>query len=100
MTAPIFTSHIILIKCSFHSHFIINNCEILCLSELHTHDSVWIPGFTLIKQKIREEKHKSIKISGGLAIFIKNEMEKYAKYIPNTCDDSIWIKIKKGKRVK
>ena len=73
----------------------IKKCEILCLSELHTHETVSIPGYTLVKQKIREEKHNSKKISGGIAIFIRNEMEKYIKYAPNTCEDSIWIKIKK-----
>ena len=70
----------------------IGNSEILCLSELHTRESVSIPGYTLIKQKIREEKHKSIKISGGIAVFTRNEIKDYVSYVPNTCADSIWKK--------
>ncbi len=73
----------------------ISKYDIVCLSELHTHDLISIPGFVLKKQKIRKEKHKGPKISGGIAVFIKLDLANSFTIIPNHNIDSIWLK-KKG----
>ena len=39
--------------------------------------------------------HKGPKISGGIAIFARNDVKSYFKHIPNKHDDLIWVKLKK-----
>ena len=69
--------------------------DILGLAELHTEATPSISGFKLIKQKIRKKTHKGPKISGGLALFAKNEIHHMVKYVNNDHEDTIWVKIKK-----
>ena len=70
--------------------------DILGFAELHTETSPSIAGFKLIKQKIRKKTHRGPKISGGLAVFAKNEISHLVSFENNNNDDSIWIKIKQG----
>ena len=69
--------------------------DILGLSELHTNDKPSIKGFKLIKDKIRKKKNMGPKLSGGLAVFAKNELAHKIIYVPNNKEDSIWVKIPK-----
>ena len=39
--------------------------------------------------------HKGPKISGGLAVFVRNELSHLVKLVNNNNENSIWIKIKK-----
>ena len=71
---------------------IISSYDIVCLSELHTNKVISIPGFTLKRQKIRPKNHKGPKISGGIAVFVKNNIAKNFTIIPNKNIDSIWMK--------
>ena len=54
-----------------------------------------IPGFRLIKQKFRDKFHKGPKISGGLAVFVKEFLADFVVLVPNKNEDSIWIKVNK-----
>ena len=74
---------------------IISRNHIVGLAELHTNDKISLPGYKLVKQKIRTKKHKGPKIAGGLALFVKHEIDYLVQLIPNDNEDSIWIKIKK-----
>ena len=74
----------------------ISDSDILGLAELHANEEVCVPGFNLIKQKIREKKFKGPKIAGGLAIFVKAEIEHLVQVIPNNNENSIWIKLGKS----
>ena len=71
---------------------IVSDYDIVCFSELHTDKNISIPGFKLKKQKFRPRTHKGPKISGGLAVFIKHNIEKNFTVMHNTNVDSIWIK--------
>ncbi len=73
----------------------INAYDVVALAELHSEKHLSLPGFLNIKQKIRIKNHKGPKISGGLAVFIKNKYENIIEPISNKNPDSIWIKIKK-----
>ena len=70
---------------------------IVGLSELHTDEVVSLPGYTLMKQNFREKYHKGPKIGGGLAVFVKNYLQKSVKVIPNKNEDSIWIKLNQNR---
>ena len=72
----------------------LKNSDIVAMAELHNEKEVALPGYKLLKQKIRKKVHKGPKISGGLAIFVKNYLHKFVHVIPNTNDDSIWIKFR------
>ena len=69
--------------------------HIIGLVELHTESVPNIPGFKLIKQKIRKKTHKGPKIAGGLAVFAKTEFANLVKPVENDNEDSIWVKLKK-----
>ena len=71
------------------------NFDVLGLVELHTSSKPSIKGFKLIKDKIRQKIHKGPKISGGIAVFAKKEIAHMIKYVPNTNEDSIWVKLSK-----
>ena len=81
------------------THFleIISDYDVVCLSELHTNKTVSIPGFSLKKQKIRPKLHKGPKISGGIAVFLKQSISSNFQLIPNNNIDSIWIQSKETK---
>ena len=73
----------------------IQNSHVLGLVELHTESIPNIPGFKLIKQKIRKNLHKGPKIAGGLAVFARADIAHMIKHVDNDSNDSIWVKIKK-----
>ena len=74
----------------------IRGSDIIGLTELHTNEVVSIPGYKLLKQKFREKHHKGPKISGGLAVFVKTYLQNAVIPIPNSNEDSIWIKVKQN----
>ena len=47
-----------------------------------------------VSQKFRNKKHRGPKIGGGIAVFIRHAISQNFKLIPNTNEDSIWIKSK------
>lgn len=74
---------------------ILSNSDVVALSEIHTQDKdISIPGYRLVKQKIREKKNKGPKISGGMAVFVKETLYDLVHVVPNTNENSIWIKFK------
>ena len=74
----------------------LKNSDIVSISELHTEDKdLFIPGYQLLKQKIRNKTHKGPKICGGIAIFAKDDIFDLTHVVPNYNENSIWIKIKK-----
>ena len=53
----------------------ISDCDIVGLGEIQAGDLVDIPGYTRIKQKIREKKFQGPKIAGGIiGVFVKHEL--------------------------
>ena len=73
----------------------LKNSDIVALAETHTQNKdLSIPGYTLVKNKIREKVHKGPKISGGLALFVKENLYQLVHVVPNTNENSIWIKLK------
>ena len=66
------------------------------VSELHTKNVISIPGFYLKKQKFRDKKHKGPKISGGIAVYVKQNLASNFKIIPTENADSIWLKTTLG----
>ena len=48
----------------------------------------------MVKQKIRDKTFRGPKIAGGIGVFVRNELSHLVELVPNTCDDSIWIRIK------
>ena len=69
--------------------------DVLGIAELHTNSKPSIKGFKLVKDKIRPKTHSGPKISGGLAVFAKKEIAHMIKYVPNSHEDSIWVKFSK-----
>ena len=69
---------------------VVQNTDILCLSELHTSKSISVEGFSTKVQKFREKN--SSKISGGIAVFIRHNLVKKFEIIKNSNPDSIWLK--------
>ena len=69
--------------------------DVLGIAELHTNSKPSIKGFKLVKDKIRPKTHSGPKISGGLAVFAKKEIAHMIKYVPNSHEDSIWVKYSK-----
>ena len=43
---------------------VVSGCDILELIEIHADEEIFVPGFKLIKQKIREKKFKGQNIAG------------------------------------
>ena len=74
----------------------IDECDILGLSELHSNEKVCIPGFKLLKQKIRQKKFRGPKIAGGIAIFVREGMDHFVQVVPNDNENSIWIRLAKS----
>ena len=68
--------------------------DIVGLAELHTNEEISLEGFTLLKKKFRVETHKGPKISGGIAVFVKNHLQDMVQYVPSENEDSIWVKVK------
>ena len=75
----------------------LENSDIVALTELHTEEKdLFIPGYKLLKEKIRKKIHKGPKIGGGIAVFSKENIFDSAHVVPNTDENSIWIKLKKN----
>ena len=73
----------------------LRNSDVVSLAELHTEEEgVFLPGYRLLKQKIRKKVHKGPKIGGGIAVFVREELGDLAHVVPNTNENSIWIHIK------
>ena len=74
----------------------LQNSDIVALTELHTEEKdLFIPGYKLLKQKIRKKRHKGPKVSGGIAVFSKESLFDSTHVVPNTNENSVWIKFKK-----
>ena len=68
----------------------------MSLTELHTEETdLFIPGYKILKQKIRKKTNKGPKIGGGIAVFAKENIFDSSHVVPNTNENSIWIKLKK-----
>ena len=77
----------------------LQNSDIVALTELHTEEKdLFIPGYKLLKQKIRKKTHKGPKVSGGIAVFSKESLSDSTHVVPNTNENSVWIKFKKNPR--
>ena len=68
--------------------------DLIGLAELYTETVPRISGFKLIKQKIRKKINKWPKISGRIAVFVKDEIHHMVHYVPTVSEDSIWLKLK------
>lgn len=74
----------------------IGDSDIVVLTETHSDEKdLFIPGYKLLKHKIRSKTHKGPKISGGIAAFAKENLETPIDIIPDTGENSIWIKIER-----
>ena len=63
----------------------LKNSDIVALSELHSEEKdPFIPGYILKKQKIRKKTLKEPKISGGLAVFAKENISDQVHVVPST----------------
>ena len=74
---------------------IVSVCDVVGLGEIQSLSIVDIPGYKNVKQKFREKRSAGPKIPGGLGVFVRNELIDSIELVPNSCEDSIWIKIKK-----
>ena len=68
----------------------VQNTDILCLSELHTSKNISVKGFSTKIQKFREKN--SSRVSGGIAICIRHNLANKFEIIKNSNPDSIWLK--------
>ena len=74
----------------------LENSDIVSLTELHTEEKdLFLPGYKLLKIKTRKKDYKSTKVGGGMAVFIKENLYDSTHVVPNTNENSIWIKLKK-----
>ena len=74
---------------------LIKDCDVIGLGEIQSKENVDIPGFKRVCQKIRIEKFVGPKISGGLGVYVKDNLKDFVEPVPNSCEDSIWIRLKK-----
>ena len=75
----------------------LNGSDIVVLTELHSDEKdLYITGYKLLKHKIRRKTHKGPKISGGIAAFVNENLVNPINVVPDTDENSIWIKIKKN----
>ena len=79
---------------------LISDKDIIGLGEIHSQTEVSIPGFISKKQKIREKKSKGPKLSGGIGIFVREEISHLVRVVENKNPDSIWVKIINGHKGK
>ena len=77
----------------------IEDQDIVCLTETHIHDEILehlcIPGYKRFAYKNRIKNEKSRTASGGIAIFIKENLHELLIHISRDDEDTIWVKIKK-----
>ena len=67
--------------------------DIVGIGELHAKEEVSIPGFVNKKQKIRAKNFNGPKVAGGIAVFVREEIDHLVKVVENKNEDSIWIRI-------
>ena len=76
----------------------IKNSDIIGLGETHAYDEIVdhlnIPGFSRLKCKNRK-KRKNNTASGGISVFVKENMRHLFHPVDTKNDDIIWLKIKK-----
>ena len=79
---------------SLDSQFIkvISEYDIIGLSELHTDKLLSIPGFVRLSKEMHPKNRNSSKMSGGIAVLIRQHLADNFQVIPNDNIDSIWIK--------
>ena len=74
---------------------VISRSDIIGLTELHADAEVFLPGYKCVKFKKREKGPKGHKVGGGIGVFVKREIAHLVQAIPNSNNDSIWIKLPK-----
>ena len=69
--------------------------DLLFISEtkLDIHDSISIPNYTFIS---KPRKQKAIRKSGGLGVFVKNEILQFVEELTTGSEYVFWIKIAKS----
>ena len=77
----------------------IKDVDFIGLTETHMHDETLehlsIPGFHLLGYKNRKKNLKSNTASGGIAIFVRDNLIKLFTIIKSGNEDTVWVKIKK-----
>ena len=71
--------------------------DIVGIGELHAKEEVSIPGFVNKKQKIRAKNFNGPKVAGGIAVFVREEIDHLVKVVENKSEDTIWVKISNEK---
>ena len=74
---------------------LVKEADVLGIGELHAESEVSVPGFINVKQKIRTKNFRGPKIAGGIAVFVREEVNHLVQVMENKNEDSIWIKVKK-----
>ena len=78
---------------------IFNEIDFVGITETHIHDEILenmnIPGFKRLSVKNRRKKLKSHTASGGIAVFVKEDLCKLFTVVNIENEDAIWVKIKK-----
>ena len=77
---------------------IIKDQDIISLTETHIHDEILehlsIPGYKRICHKNRVKNEKSRTAAGGIAIFVKECLEKSFSNVYSDNEDTIWVTLK------
>ena len=77
----------------------ISEVDFIGLGETHVHDEILehlnIIGFKRIGYKNRKKNLKSKTASGGIALFIKEDIAYLFSHVKTDNEDTIWAKIKK-----
>ena len=72
--------------------------DLLCITETHAHkdtiDQLSIPGFKLLGFKNHKKNLKSNTARGGIAIFVKPNIEQLFTVLKSDSLETIWIKLK------
>lgn len=78
---------------------VIKDQDFVGLTETHIHDEILedlnIPGYKRLSYKNRKKNQKSHNASGGIAIFVKENLTRLFTQISVTDEDTIWVKIRK-----
>ena len=69
--------------------------EIVFIQETHLgkeqSKTIVLPGFSSTHY-IREKKARAVKCSGGISVFIREELKKHVKILPQSNSDIVWLK--------
>ena len=52
-----------------------------------------IPGFSLVAHSIRKKHKKARRFSGGISVYVKNEIRKGVSQLPFSNSDIVWLKL-------